>query len=207
MQETLSKTMIKQRLVILLLTYLIYSCSNSESQSKRTTLSVDSSLNIKTEDLSQTIDQGCVFDTSIYKFTTQALKKYKSNLKYTWDDTEKEAKTVLENGDTLTLHIGGCDHFSYSATLITSISFDDTKALTEKSKWLAKTFFDNGFDSKYDTCISQGHFKQIESYDKEELRAYKIIDTDTTITNMIYEGFQFWKLENRTKIVISAYLN
>lgn len=170
-------------------------------------LNVDSSRNYKTEDFSQSTDDECVFDTSTYKFTTQALKKYKSNIKYTWDDKEKEAKTVLQNGDTLTLHIGGCDHFSYSATLITSISFDDTKALTEKSKWLAKTFFDGGFDSKYDSCISKGHFKLTDSYDTKNLKAYEIIDPDTTITNMIYEGFQFWKLDNKTKIVISGYIN
>lgn len=69
----------------------------------------------------------------------EALEKYRKDIKFSWSGKEKEAMTIFENGDTLLLHIGGCDHFISSATLLSSISFDDTKTLKEKSKWLAKT--------------------------------------------------------------------
>lgn len=193
--------------IIFILTSIIISCSYSDKNLNSTTLKADSLKQVEPEDFKQVENNDCVFDTSTYKFTTQALRKYKSDIKFTWNDLEKEAKTVFDNGDTLTLHIGGCDHFSYSATLITDLPFTETKALTEKSRWLAKTFFDGGFDSKYNDCISKGLFKEEEGIDKENLKSFEIIDPDTTMTNMIYEGFQFWKLNKKTKIVISGYIN
>jgi hypothetical protein len=193
--------------LIFFLSFIITSCSNSKIISNDTLSNKDSSNGTMTKNFKDDEIRECVFDTSTYKFTTEALNKYKKNIKFTWNDKDKEAETVLENGDVLILHIGGCDHFSYSATLITDIPFTETKILTEKSRWLAKTFFDNGFDSKYDKCISKGLYQEEDSNDKKDLKSYQIIDSDTTETNMIYEGFQFWKLDNKTKIVISGYIN
>ncbi len=194
-------------LFVLLGIAVVFGCTNVDRKEKATAVIIDSAKKVTSVDLVVPEDNDCVFDTSTYKFTTQALKKYKPNVKFTWDDIEKEAKATLAGGDTLILHIGGCNHFSYSATLLTEIPFSETKMLIEKSRWLAKTFFDGGFDTKYDSAISKGLFKQTEGLEKEDLKSFEIIDLDTTATNMIYEGFQFQKLDKRTKIVISGYIN
>ncbi|MDF3078150.1 MAG: hypothetical protein K0S09_2039 [Sphingobacteriaceae bacterium] len=193
--------------IVFLLTAVIISCSNSSQKSNSKSLKIDSLKKVEMKGFTEPENSDCVFDTSTYKFTTQALRKYKADIKFSWDDIEKEAKAVLENGDTLSLHIGGCDHFSYSATLVTDIPFTETAALTEKSRWLAKTFFGNGFDSKYDSCISKGLFKEVEIAEEQNIKAYQIIDRDSAMTNMVYEGFQFLQVKDKTKIVIGGYLN
>lgn len=148
----------------------------------------------------------CVFDTSTYKFTTEAIKKYDPYVKIHWDNDKKETMTIL-NGDTLWLRIGGCYHFGYSARLSTRISFDDTLALINKAHWLAKNFFDGGFDTKYDRCISQGLFKSTETYDPAIMKAYELTDGDTAITNMIFEGFSFERHQHCTLVAISGYVD
>ncbi len=193
--------------ILFILTAVIIGCSIPNNKLSATNFTVDSLKEVTTKDFAEMENNDCVFDTSTYKFTTQALKEYKANIKFTWNDIEKEAKTVMENGDTLTLHIGGCDHFSYAATLVTDIPFTETENLIAKAGWLAKTFFDGGFDTKYDSCISKGLFKEEELLEKENLKSYNIIDPDTAATNMIYEGFQFRKLKDKTKIAISGYIN
>ncbi|RFS24731.1 hypothetical protein DVR12_05910 [Chitinophaga silvatica] len=64
----------------------------------------------------------CVFDTSSYKFTSEKLYSYKSDIKFFWDSTNQEAITVLNDTDSLSLHIGGCNHFGYYVTFSTDSS-------------------------------------------------------------------------------------
>lgn len=152
-------------------------------------------------------EDDCVFDTSAYRFTTAALKKYKADIRFQWNKDDGEAQAVVDHGDTLWLSIGGCYHFGYSAILSTGIPFPDSAALTGKSMWLARTFFDGGFDDKYVECISKGMFRRTETHDPQHLHHFEIIDPDTSITNSIYEGFSFESQGTRTRIVISGYMN
>ena len=203
--------MTRQITILFLLTTLTVSCSDNSKSVQADNVSSDSLANKTadslTNDTNAGADNDCVFDTSTYKFTTEALKKYKQDIKFVWDDKEKEAKTILENGDTLVLHIGGCYHFSYAARLYASTPFADTKVLTEKSRWLAKTFFDNGFDTKYDQCISTGQIKESESRDPQNIKMFEIIDSDTAITNKVYDGFLFERQQRGTKISIDGYIS
>lgn len=183
---------------------VIYSCNNDNAVQQKNQPSNDTKATVTLNE-TQFEENDCVFDTSTYKFTTAVLKKYRNNIKFVWDSKENSATTQFDNGDTLTLSIGGCNHFGYSATLYSSIHFDSTKALIKKAHWLAKTFFNNGFDTKYDECIKKEQYEP--SYHTINIKSFNIIDQDTSETNMVYEGFTFFRAGNRTKIVISGYIN
>lgn len=151
----------------------------------------------------------CAFDTNTCQFTTEAILKFDPQLDVSYSNKLKQATAVLNNGDTLWLHIGGCNHFSYNAKLSTSIAFTDTTALTEKAKWLAQTFFEgSGFDLKYSECIDNGLYeKAVSGKKKSAYKLYHIINPDTSQTNMIYDGFSFEKKENRVIIEIGGSVN
>ncbi len=187
----------------------IFSCDNDSAIKQKRQPSNDtvSSVTLDEENESHFEENDCVFDTSTYKFTTEALKKYRDNIKFAWDNKDNSATTILDNGDTLNISIGGCNHFGYSATLYSSIHFDNTKELIKKAHWLAKTFFDNGFDTKYDECIRKGQYEPSYNHDTINIKSFDIIDRDTSETNLIYEGFTFFRTGDRTKIVISGYIN
>ncbi len=195
--------------LLFVLVMVISSCNNNTAvkQNNQPPNDTKATVNLNEKNETQFEENDCVFDTSTYKFTTTALKKYRNNIKFVWDSEENSATTQFDNGDTLTLSIGGCNHFGYSATLYSSIYFDNTKALIKKAHWLAKTFFNNGFDTKYDECIKKGQYKPSYYQDTINIKSFDIIDHDTSETNMVYEGFTFFRAGNRTKIVISGYIN
>ncbi len=196
----------KKYLLFFALVILSFSGCMNHSKSEKQGTTIDSVTTAKPAKVA-VVSDGCVFDTASYKFTTDALLKYRDDIKYTWNSKKGEAMTVLENGDTLLLQIGGCNHFSYSATLLSSIAFEDTKSLTDKSKWLAKTFFSAGFDKNYDALITEGKYEINEHYYPKSVKAYEMTPTDTTVTDMVYEGFTFESLGKRTKIHISGYVD
>lgn len=150
-------------------------------------------------------DIDCIFDTSSYKFTTTALLKFDKAIQYKWDKETKQAKTVLNNGDTLYLSIGGCDHFGYTARLITKTPFNTTDSLLNKTRWLARTFFDNGFES-YDQLIAVDKFSKSED-STPEYSMYNVALSDSVAENCIFEGFSFEKRGNNTIIEIGGYIN
>jgi hypothetical protein len=152
-------------------------------------------------------DEECVFDTSTYRFTTEALKAYDKNISFHWDTETASALAKLNDTDSLILHIGGCSHFSYSAIFITDSSkFKDHNYLIEKTKWLAESFFSNGFDDKYTDCIDNKQY-QLEESTRQDVLYYSIIDQDITVTDHVYEGWTFEKTGPKTKIVLSGYQN
>lgn len=161
--------------------------------------------NLTRDTLGTLHDSDCIFDTSSYKFTTEALLKFDKTVEYKWDNEIKQAKAVLSNGDTLCLSIGGCDHFGYAATLVTKTPFNETDSLLNKTRWLARTFFDNGFDS-YDHLIGNNKLKKSEDSTPLYSR-YDVILSDSVAENCIFEGFSFEKQENNTIIEISGYIN
>jgi hypothetical protein len=148
----------------------------------------------------------CVFDTSTYRFTTEALRKPNPHQPFTWDKAQQWAVAPLPDGDTLILHIGGCTHFSYLAVYRTdSAKFNQEAYLFDKTKWLAKTYFDDGFDEDYARFIANRQYQLAES--GPDIRWYAIANPDTAVTNRIFEGFYFKKNRNRTEIWIQGYVN
>lgn len=179
---------------------LIFACrpSDKSSQSMNNPLLANDTM-----DISDDID--CIFDTSSYKFTTEALLKFDKSLPYKWDNDLKQAKAVLRNGDTLYLSIGGCDHFGYTAILITKMPFNETDSLLDKTRWLARSFFENGFES-YDQLIGDGKFNKSEE-STSLYSIYDVIQPDSIAENCVFDGFSFEKQKNNTKIEIGAYIN
>jgi uncharacterized protein YceK len=149
----------------------------------------------------------CVFDTGFYRFTSEALQKFDTNIRFSWNDKEKQAAALLSNGDSLILSIGGCNHFGYYATLYTDVAFNDTKQLIEKTRWIARNFFTNGFDEVYDQWIGEGRYEESESHDPGNLKMYSILRKDTGESNMIYEDFSFTRTQEGTMILVGGYIN
>jgi hypothetical protein len=152
-------------------------------------------------------EEDCVFDTSTYKLTSEALREYDKNILFRWDKEEANAFVKLNEVDSLILHIGGCSHFGYSATFITDSSrFHDRDYLIQKTKWMAEHFFSNGFDEKYVTSIENKLFK-LEESSRADFLDYSIIDPDTAITDHVYLGWSFEKIGAKTRIVLDGYIN
>lgn len=146
----------------------------------------------------------CVFDTSAYKFTSEKLFAYQKNIQFTWDSSKARAVAALNEHDTLTLQIGGCTIFYWTATLTTdSSAFYNHEYLIKKSAWLAATFLGSGFDSKFHDCISNGQFT-FDSTGKD-MKYLTITNTDTAITNKTYEDVTFELKGNRTTIIVGGY--
>ena len=151
----------------------------------------------------------CVFDTSTYKFTIEKLKQYDRNIFFLWDNKHDQAIVTFSGNDTLLVHIGGCEEFSYTATYSTDSSrYTDSIYLFEKATWLAKNFLGGGFDSKYTKClINKRYVLDTGGFVDPNLRSYDIIDTDTAMTNKINEPFQFELRGARTIITVAGYEN
>jgi hypothetical protein len=151
-------------------------------------------------------EDDCVFDTSAYKFTTEAIRKINRDYRFIWNDMEKEATVFLEGGDTLILHIGGCVHFSFVATYKTdSVKFYDQSYLLNKTSWIADNFFTHGFDENYTKILKDK--KYIPASDNTTFRKYFSVADTTLPENEYYEGFYFELVGNRTEIGISGYIN
>lgn len=148
----------------------------------------------------------CIFDTAIYKFTTDILLRYDKNIKFSWDNETKRAKTLLSDGDTLYLSIGGCNYFGYSAELFTSIPFHLKDSLYKKAAWIAKTFFDNGFEN-YSEYITNGNYMFNKELSNEQYLYYDMTLSDTIPVNMIFTGFQFQQYYSKTIITINGYFD
>jgi hypothetical protein len=212
--------MIRYASLVLIVSLILGSCLGRKTQEENpaagdsaSTTAAVSADSIDYEGSEEMQDE-CVFDTSTYKFTTEKLKKYQHNISYRWDSWRAEARTVLADGDTLWLHIGGCDHFSYMATLSTALSIADSAALMEKTRWLARTFLDMGFDTGYDEMIIKRQFELGEHSTAGKEYHYGVItSSDTAVTNHFhdgfhfYDGFSFTRSGTRTRIEIAGYIN
>ena len=150
----------------------------------------------------------CIFDTSTYKFTTEKLKQYDKNISFFWDSKNYQAIVKFPGNDTLRVHIGGCVDFSYNASYSTDSSrYNDTAYLFKKATWLAKNFLGGGFDSKYIECLTNKLYTRDTLNVDSNTRAYEIINTDTSMTNKVYEPFLFELRGSRTIITIGGYEN
>jgi hypothetical protein len=152
---------------------------------------------------SEEMQDECPLDTSTYKFTTEKLREYQPNISYHWDRWHAEARTVLPDGDTLWLHLGGCEHFGYAAALGTAVPFTDSDALLKKTRWLARTFMD-GLGEDYDKMIATGKYHpSYEGSIPGKVQRYEVVAPDTA--GYIYDGFSFARKGVRTRIEISGY--
>jgi hypothetical protein len=198
--------MIVRVLVILLLADLLQACSTQFSETATRKATRDTvPVGAVAEPLGAA-ETECVFDTNAYGFTTRALLKANPGQQYVWDHGQKQAVAPLANGDTLILRIGGCDHFSYLAFYRTdSAKFNQQAYLLGKVKWLAETYFDDGFEKDYSHFIASRQYQLAES--GLDISWYSVASPDTTVTNRIFEGFYFKKAGDRTEIWIHGYVN
>ena len=147
----------------------------------------------------------CTYDTSMFTSTTGKLKEYQADISYRWDRNHSVAQAVLADGDTLWLSLGGCLHFHYRATLSTALPMTDSTALMDKTRWIARTFFDLGFDREYDDFIKKGQFKRSLWSKPGLLHLFDMNVSDTVVTDHVYMGFSFEKRGVRTRIKIEGY--
>ena len=200
--------MLNRVLPVLFLATLLQACT-AESQDTAALTAVGDSLPVETAaaaPVPAAAEAECVFDTNTYQFTTRALRKHKLDQRYIWDTEQKRAVAPLANGDTLILRIGGCDHFSYLASYRTdSAKFNQEVYLFDKVRWLAETYFDDGFDQDYSRFIANKQYQLEQS--ATGFRLYSVASPDTAVTNRVCEGFYFKKAGGRTEIWIHGYVN
>jgi len=186
---------------------IIVSCQNPSTTSAPTTNSTKTPKDTlgASDNLPETINSvDCVFDTSTYKFTTEAIKKYNPHLLFQWDTGRAVANFSLDNNDSLSLHIGGCNHFTYSAIYTTNSDlFNDDSALIATSKWIAKTFFKGGLDSDFLDILNKHDFVKET---KPNLIVFNPVESDN-LTNIIIEPILIEKREKKTVISLAGYMN
>lgn len=78
----------------------------------------------------------CVFNRDTV--TDDFVKEQSEFGNYTWDNESKEARIILENGDSLYIHVGGCQHYGVSATL-TKIGSDEV--FSDHSFWIGQALW------------------------------------------------------------------
>jgi len=150
---------------------------------------------------------GCVFDTTTFRITAAALKKFDPALRYSWRKKDGAAVVPMKNNDTLLLRIGGCNHYVVLAEYLTDSSkFDDESYCIEKVIWMARNFFSEGFDTKYVECISKKLYQR-DTLPHPDAKWYYIQDPDTTVTDHVYDGFGISKTGSRAEIAVSGYIN
>lgn len=195
----------------LFMLFLLCRCTQEQEAIQAKPQKVADTLLIHAPDSASAVNRvtTCVFDTAVYEHTIRALETFQPGIAYTWNSKTQEAMAIIENCDTLYLHIGGCRRFVYSARLYSSIPFDDEDNLIEEARWLAVTFFGNGFDLKYDYFISNDYIEPLPVKDSLNFKAFKIVGRDSLYKDMKYDGFSFQQLDNgrRTKITIGGYVN
>lgn len=94
-------------------------------------------------------EEECIFDLSTQ--TDDFLKEKGVFKDYTWDDDKKEATIILDSGDILKAHRGGCVHFGMSGELILKdsvTSIENMDYWLDKATWIAKSLF-NEADSEH----------------------------------------------------------
>ncbi|AEA42660.1 hypothetical protein [Fluviicola taffensis] len=200
--------------VFLLLSIIIFSvaCSSEQKKEKKENKSIvsnekETESNVDSNNgYSDNIESECVFDTSTYKFTSEILLKFNPKIRFSWDKNNDQAIVKFPKGDSLLLHVGGCNHFGYSAEYRTNeAAFENQEYLMATTKWLAKNFLDNGFDTNYLRFISNKQYKL--ERDENDWKFYSI-EVDSLIQeNEIYDGFDFKRVGKRTHISIGGYIN
>jgi len=202
--------MTNKRIFYILIVFLfIISCNNKKQNIPNIPLE---SNYIQTVDSIEDIDlaieaEDCIFDTSSYKFTSEILLKHDKNIRFSWNNEDKKAKTVFENGDTLYLSIGGCYHFGYYAILHTNIPFEQKDSLFRKTAWVAESFFESGFKD-YNKFIHNGNYILNKEVSDDEFQHFDMSLGDSIPINYIYNGFDFQKnATGTTTITISGYID
>ncbi|WP_341907356.1 hypothetical protein [Fluviicola taffensis] len=202
----------KYFLLSLSIIVLTVACSSNQKkveQEKEPVISSEKETKKKIDSINEPpleIESDCVFDTSTYKFTSEILLKFDRKIHFSWDKNNQQAIVKFPKGDSLLVHIGGCYHFGYSAEYRTNEeAFSNPDYLMAKTKWLAKNFLDNGFDTNYLRFISSKQY--VLQKDESDWKVYSVKIDSLIAENEIYDGFDFKRVGKRTHISISGYIN
>ena len=115
--------------------------------------------------------EDCVFDMNTQ--TSEFLEGIKEFENFLWIDSLKTATIPLENGDTIEITRGGCDHYSFYVTLI---SYSDLTKIEDVDYWINRM-------EKLTRLISEFENDNIYSLYQEE--KYNLIEND----NQLYYSF------------------
>ena len=129
---------------------LISGCSRKEEQSRDNTDSLQDSTQEEvtlqenaTDDNSGPAEdvEGCIFDLS--EQTSDFLDEIPEFNKYIWNDSTKTATIHLNNGDSLFIKRGGCNHYEVAIRYITKedVEVMDTAYWLNKAKWFASKIY------------------------------------------------------------------
>jgi len=197
-----------KKLLIVLLGLAVMSCNSSENKSATDEIKADSSsaailekdsASIANDETEQADD--CVFDQSTQ---TEDFMKLTGIKNYSWDAKTRTATKVTENGDTLKLQRGGCDHYTVGVWKVESIhkthSHDNGKWISEAIE-LGEYLKDELDLDKVKKAIQNKKYDLIEmdNGDMIQFHDQSLVDMNYTIERS--------SNENQTEIGIFMYMN
>lgn len=198
-------------IVALTLLLIVSSCSklsqgNNEISFKEKGVSVqgESIENVASQNvtLENNAPEECIFDQATQ--TDEFLKDVNELKGYKWDYTSRTATYILEQGDTLLITRGGCNHFTVSAEFrLTNDKTDyaDWNNVFKKALWIADAL-DNEFYSKELKKDIELKKVTIENYDYADVASFEnemLVDNSYVIERILNPS--------RTVIKLSKTLN
>lgn len=192
----------KKTIYFIAMIFITFSCTEKETKAEHVKIVKNKSEKVlKTEnEIEVENNSDCVFDDNYKKVTEEWLSELEIK-NYIWDSKINKAIFIYED-DTLIISSGGCNHFMNSVEIKTdkypNKDLDD--ALLKKINNIACKFkFEN-----YCRNLSEGKFKKIDKGNSSLFLEFEDEDPDD---NLISEGIQISKKENRKIINISEYYN
>ncbi|WP_296146005.1 hypothetical protein [uncultured Flavobacterium sp.] len=179
---------------------LIISCSNKNETPVTTNLKVKDSITVINNDKQESNDSDCIFDNKPKELTEEWLKEAGFD-NFTWDN-KKEAAIVINDGDTLFVYKGGCDHLVSSVEFTTknvNNNLFDVKQMQKINDLACKFKFEN-----YCNKILNNQYDKIESNTATYILEFEDDDPED---NLIYNGIEITEIGDSIHIKISEYYN
>ncbi len=127
----------KIKSIIILLTAILISCSNSSTSETKTTKSIGKVTQSESEkeesDIVEEKDDDCVFDLNTQN--SDFLNGIKPFENIIWIDSIQTGFISQENGDTIEINRGGCVHYN---NYVTIHSYSDTTTIENIDYWKSK---------------------------------------------------------------------
>ena len=119
---------------------------------------------------------------------------------YTWNNISKMVTLRIRGGDSLYLHRGGCDHFSFWLRKVTKRKArpaSDTAYWVSQAQWLVETFMDDADQTTFRENID-GHFYEVIEIEN---------GVELILNNHYYDSWwiRWTELENR-RIIETGYM-
>ncbi|TPN80979.1 SH3 domain-containing protein [Aquimarina algicola] len=119
-------------------------------------------------------EDDCVFD-----FNTQTddfLKEIPEFSNYVWDNKQKKATIKLDDGNTLIVTRGGCNHFSFYGNLLlekSELNLNDESKIFKKALWIAEKLFNKSDLNFINESLNKRNF-EIEQSENQKKYIFQI---------------------------------